>query len=57
MNFYYQDKQGKVVQIEEEEAREHLEWWQINEGIEAKQADPCEEVSYMIDGGFIIIDF
>lgn len=58
MKFYRQDKNGNRVEITEKEARKHLSEAQIAEGIEAKRADPLEEVSYMAGGGcFIIIDF
>lgn len=30
---------------------------QVDDAIEAKRADPLEEVSYMTRGGFIVVDF
>lgn len=40
-----------------DEVHQHLSEGQIREAIEAKQADPNEEVSYMTVGGYIICDF
>ena len=57
MKFYYQDKNGARRELSPEEVREHMSEYQIQEAIEAKQADPLEEVSYMTIGGFIIVEF
>ena len=56
MKFYYQDKQGNRRDLSQEEVLEHMTPYQIREAIEAKQADPLEEVSYMTVGGFIILE-
>ena len=57
MKFYFQAKNGNIAEMTEAEAREFLGEGQIEEGIEAKKADPMEEVSFMVDGGFVVIDF
>lgn len=56
MKFYLQDKQGNRRELDREELREHMGEYQIREAIEAKRADPLEEVSYMTVGGFIIVE-
>lgn len=57
MKFYFQSKDGTVYrELGPEELREHMSEYQIREAIEAKQADPLEEVSYMTIGGFIVLD-
>lgn len=56
MKFYYQDKQGNRRELSPEELREHMSAYQIAEALQAKQADPLEEVSYMTVGGFIVLD-
>lgn len=56
MKFYYRNKRDHSRAITEEKARELLSTAQIEEGIAAKQADPREEVAYMVDGGFILIE-
>lgn len=57
MKFYHQDKQGNRRELSPEELREHMSEYNIREAIEAKQADPLEEVSYMTVDGFIVCDF
>lgn len=57
MKFYYDKKDGTSKELTMEEVREHMSEYQIKEGIEAKQTDPCEEVSYMTVGGYIRIEF
>lgn len=57
MKFIHQKANGKRVVLSEEEVHEHLSILQIQEAIEAKQADPLEEVSYMDVDGFIICEF
>ena len=57
MKFYFQNRQGERRELTEEEVREHMSEYQIGEAIQAKKADPCEEVSYMTVGGYIIVDF
>lgn len=56
MKFYFQDEQGNRRELGPEELREHMSGYQIGEAIEAKRADPLEEVSYMTVGGFIIVE-
>ena len=56
MKFYLANNEGKKKRISKSEALEHLSDFQMSEGIEAKKADPNEEVSYMTVGGHIIID-
>ena len=57
MRIYFQDRQGNRRELNHEELREHMSEYNIREAIEAKQADPLEEVSYMTVGGFIIVEF
>ena len=57
MNFIYVTKRGEVRELLDDEVREYLSEAQIAEAIEAKQADPNEEVSYMAPNGFIICEF
>ena len=57
MNFVYVTKRGEVRELLDDEVREYLSEAQIAEAIEAKQADPNEEVSYMAPNGFIICEF
>ena len=55
--FYFQSKDGTIYrELSHEELREHMSEYQISEALEAKQADPLEEVSYMTVGGFIVLD-
>lgn len=56
MKFYFQDYQGNRKELTEDEVREHMSAYQITEAVEAKQADPLEEVSYMTVGGFIVVE-
>lgn len=56
MKFYFYGKDGVSKKLTTAEVREHLSECQIAEAIEAKQADPLEEVSYMTVGGFIRIE-
>lgn len=57
MRFYFYSKSGTNKELTEQEARKLLSERQIKEGLEAKQDDPDEEVSYMAPGGTIVIDF
>lgn len=59
MKFYFYDRirNGKAREMQMEEVQQHLSQSQIDEGIEAKKADPLKEVSYMTIGGYIVIDF
>ena len=57
MKYYYHHRNGTIEELTEEDAGKYLSETQIREGIEAKKADPCEEVSYMAFDGFIVIDF
>lgn len=56
MKFYFQDNDGNRRELTADELREHMSEYNIREAIEAKQADPHEEVSYMTVGGFIICE-
>lgn len=57
MQFYYNGQDGISRKLTIEEVREHLSPGQIVEAIDAKLADPAEEVSYMTVGGFITVEF
>lgn len=57
MRFVYYTRRGEVRELLDEEVREYLSEGQIAEAIEAKQADPLEEVSYMAPNGFIVCEF
>lgn len=57
MKFYFQNRQGERRELTEDEVREHMSEYQMGEAIQAKKTDPCEEVSYMTVGGYIIVDF
>lgn len=58
MKFYYQSRDGKTRRVlTDEEVREHLSEAQIEDALDAKYADPDEEVSYMTRGGFIVLEF
>lgn len=59
MKFYFYDRirNGEAREMQMDEVQQHLSQSQIDEGIEAKKADPHEEVSYMTIGGYIVIDF
>lgn len=59
MKFYFYDRirNGKAREMQMEEVQQHLSQSQIDDAIEAKRADPLEEVSYMTSGGFIVVDF
>ena len=55
--FYFQSSDGRTYrELSPEELREHMSEYQIGEALEAKRADPLEEVSYMTVGGFIVLD-
>ena len=56
MKFYYVDKSGKRRRLTKNQAGEYLSELQIKEGIEAKRADPLEEVSFMTPGGIITLE-
>ncbi len=57
MKFIYEKKTGKREVLSMDEVHKHLSILQIQEAIEAKQADPFEEVGYMTPGGFIRVEF
>ena len=59
MKFYFYDRirNGKPREMKMDEVRQHLSTKQIDDAIDAKKADPLEEVSYMTRGGYIVIDF
>lgn len=56
MKFYFDKTNGKSKRITKTEALEHLSKCQLIDAIEAKKADPCEQVSYMTVGGFIRVE-
>ena len=57
MKFYFEDKNGNRRELTLDEVREHMSEYQIGEALDAKRADPLEEVSYFTIGGFIVVDF
>ena len=58
MKFYfYPTHGGERRELTEDEVREHLSAAQIEEAVEAKRADPLEQVSYMSEGGFIHCEY
>lgn len=56
MKFYFDKKDGTTKELTEEEVREHMSHYQIEEAAEAKKADPLECVSYMTVGGSIRVE-
>lgn len=56
MKFYFVDRTGKRKRLTSEQVRIRLSEQQIKEAIEAKRADPLEEVSYMAPGGMITLE-
>lgn len=56
MKFYFVDRAGKRTRLTSEQVRIRLTERQIKEAIEAKRADPLEEVSYMAPGGMIVAE-
>lgn len=56
MQFYFNGEDGISKKLTMAEVSEHLSKCQITEAIEAKRADPQEEVSYMTVGGIIRVD-
>lgn len=56
MKFYFQDRQGKRRKLTKAELRQRLTEEQIKEGIEAKRSDPLEEVAYMTNGGYVVVE-
>lgn len=56
MRFYLDLKDGTSKELTDAELREHLSAGQIVEAIDAKLADPAEEVSYMTVGGIIRVE-
>ena len=56
MKFYFVDRAGKRTRLTSEQVRIRLSEHQIKEAIEAKRADPLEEVSYMAPGGMIVVE-
>lgn len=57
MKFVFYGHNGEVRDLTKEEVHQRLSDKQIKEGIEAKIADPLEEVSYMTSGGFVSVEF
>lgn len=59
MKFYFYDRirNGEAREMSMDEVQQHLSTKQIDDAIDAKKADPLEEVSYMTRGGYIVIDF
>lgn len=56
MKFYFVDRAGKRKRLTSEQVRIRLTEQQIKEAIEAKRADPLEEVSFMAPGGMITLE-
>ena len=56
MKFYFQDRQGKRRKLTKAELRQRLTEEQIKAGIEAKRTDPLEEVAYMTNGGYVVVE-
>ena len=56
MKFYFDGYDGTRKELTMDELREHMSEYNIKEAIEAKKADPLEEVSYMTVGGFIRVE-
>ena len=56
MKFYFVDRAGKRKRLTSEQVRIRLTEQQIKEAIEAKRADPLEEVSFMAPGGMITME-
>ena len=56
MKFYFDKHDGTSQELTPDELREHMSEYNIKEAIEAKKADPLEEVSYMTVGGFIRVE-
>jgi len=56
MKFYFVDRAGKRTRLTSEQVRIRLTEQQIKEAIEAKRADPLEEVSFMAPGGMIVAE-
>ena len=56
MKFYFVDRTGKRTRLTSEQVRIRLTEQQIMEAIEAKRADPLEEVSFMAPGGMITLE-
>ena len=59
LKFYFYDRirDGEAREMNMDEVRQHLSIQQIEDAIDAKEADPNEEVSYMTRGGYIVVDF
>ena len=57
MKYYYDSFKGESKKITKKTALELLGSTRLEEGIQAKQADQYEEVSYMVAGGFVRIEF
>lgn len=56
MKFYFQNWKGYRTELTMREVREHMSDFQVQEAVEAKRADPLEEVSYLTVGGRIILE-
>lgn len=57
MKFILIKNNGTTQLLNAKEVKERLKDYQIKEGMEAKQENPFEEVSYMTYDGRIIIEF
>lgn len=57
MKFTLCDKNGNGRELTMEEVHKHLSEAQIEEAIQAKIADPGEDVAYMTIGGIICLDY
>ena len=56
MKFVFNGDDGSHRVLSEEETREHMSIYQMEDAIEAKRQDPCEEVSYLTIGGTISVE-
>ena len=50
-------KTGKARKLRNGEVETWLKQSQIEEGMEAKRNDPLEEVSYYVDGHYVVYDY
>lgn len=57
MTFYFDNTDGTTQKLTNEEVRKYLSKYQIESAIEAKRTDPLEQVSYIVVGGFIRVEF
>ncbi len=57
MTFYLDKTDGTTQKLTNKEVRKYLSKYQIESAIEAKRTDPLEQVSYIVVGGFIRVEF